>query len=365
MANQLGYNGGRFYSSLVQPVLIDCNFIVDSANGNGLGIRSLKGSLVKDVFMYTSATPGVGNSGITNPMGHTASEGFVWVKLKENYQRYVGGFYGFVSPSTGAAQAINGSALTVGSPYFIASVGHAAAGTVTIAPVADVSGSLASTWFKLFDGYGNTFIIWFYVTGVGGAAPVGTGGILVQQTIAENASASTIGTALASTIALLPSGVSGVYSFTTSGSSTVTAVSTQVNPYGPVAGPPSDGSVPTGFTFAQTIYNTNQYNWNAVGLPKGVVPSVGGAFIATATGSSSGGGSTGTAIAPGISGISSIEVVGDPNQTIAPVPMGGICSIRWMGSFSISCSHKLNIHRLNPNGSCQWYGGLLELLCRS
>src|ERR1035437_5544829 len=54
-SNKLGNNGGRFYDFLNKPVLIDCNFVVDSTNGNGLGIRSLKGSGVQQVFMNTSA----------------------------------------------------------------------------------------------------------------------------------------------------------------------------------------------------------------------------------------------------------------------------------------------------------------------
>ncbi len=323
MANSLGNNGGRFYSSLVKPVLVNAEFIVDSTNGNGLGIRSLKGAGVKDVFMYTSATAGKGNSGLTNPMAHTASKGIALILLKENYNRYIGGFSGFVSPLTGSSLAINSTALTVGSPYVIYSAGVASAGTVTIAPVADSSGSLASTYFSLFDGFGNTFVIWFYVTGVGGSAPVGTGGILVQQTIAQNASAATIGAALVSTINLLASGTVGTYSFTATGTTTVTCVSNQANPYGPLPGAPLDGAIATGFTFAVTKYNTNQANWQAVGLPAGVVPNQGASFIATATGASTGGGSTGTVYAPGVSGIASLEVIGDPNQSIAPIPMGG------------------------------------------
>lgn len=319
MSGALGYNGGRFYSGLVQPVLIDCNFVVDSTNGNGLGIRSLKGSLVNNVFMHTSATPG-SNGGYLNP---NPAAGFVLVQLKNNYFRYAGGFSGFVSPTTGSTLAINGSALTVGNPYIIASVGHASDGTVTIAPVADVSGSLASTWFRLYDSYGNTFVIWFYVTGVGGSAPIGVSGTLVQQTIAQNATADQVGTALASTIALLPSRVAGVFSFTTSGSTTVTVVSTQVNPHGPLPGAPMDGAIPTGFTFAVTVYSTNNQDWQGVGLPKGVTPNVGASFIATATGYSTGGGSTGLVIAPGVSGCTSMEVIGDANQSLAPIPMGG------------------------------------------
>lgn len=322
MSNALGNNGGRFYSSLVKPVLIDCNFVVDSSNGNGLGIKSLKGAGVRDVFMYTSQTAGKGNSGLTNPMAHTQSQGFALIKLKNNYVRYAGGFNGFVSPSTGGNLAINATALTVGSPYIISSVGHATLGAVTIAPVADVSGSLASTWFRLYDGYGNTFIIWFSVSGVG-AAPTGVSGTLVQQSISTGDTAATIGTALATTIAALPSGVSGVFSFTTAGTTTVTVTSTQTNPYGPLPGAPADGAIPTGFTFAATKYNTNLTNWQTVGLPAGITPAVGASFIAIATGQSTGGGSTGTVVAPGISGITSVEVVGDANQMMSPVPMGG------------------------------------------
>src|SRR5271170_4295227 len=56
MSNSLGNNGGRFYSSLFRPVLNDCNFVVDSTNGNGLGIRNLKGDSVRAVYMHTTAS---------------------------------------------------------------------------------------------------------------------------------------------------------------------------------------------------------------------------------------------------------------------------------------------------------------------
>lgn len=325
--NKLGFNGGRSYSFLNRPVIVDCNFIVDSTNGNGLGIRSLKGSGVQNVFMHTSSTPGLGNNGVLNP---NPAVGYALIQLANNYNKYAGGFSGFVSPTTGSALAINATALTANAPYIIATVGHATAGAVTVAPVADVSGSLASSWFSLYDAYGNTFIIWFSVAGVGqrpslgNAAADGSPGLhYIQQSIASGASAATIGAALVVTINALPSGVSGVFSFTSAGTTTVTITSTQTNPYGPLPGGPSEGLVPTGFTFAVTKYKTNQQNWNNVGLPSGIIPSVGASFIAKATGDSTGGGSTGTAIAPGVSGISSIEVVGDANQTLAPSPMGG------------------------------------------
>ena len=55
MANRNWASGGKIYSMFTSPVLIDCNFVVDSTNGNGLGIRSLKGPAVANVFMQSSA----------------------------------------------------------------------------------------------------------------------------------------------------------------------------------------------------------------------------------------------------------------------------------------------------------------------
>lgn len=315
-SNALGNSGGRFYSFLNRPVHIDCNFVVDHANGNGLGIRNLKGSGVQNVYMWTTASPAVGN-----PMGQTASKGYALIQLSNNYNRYAGGFSGFVSPTTGSAKNIDATdaALTVGNPYIITSVGHPAEGAVTIAPVADVSGSLASTWFTLYDAYGNTFVIWFSVSGVG-AAPQGLiGATLVQQSILSGATAAQIGAALVLTIENLPSGVSGVNSFTATGTTTVTATNTSTNPYH-LPGAPTDGLIPTGFTFALSVDDHNSKDWMGVGLQTGVTPAIGAGFIAIATGF---GKSTGQVMSPGISGITSIEVIGDPNQTLGPQPIGG------------------------------------------
>lgn len=404
MSGALGNNGGRLYSFANQPVLIDCNFVVDSANGNGLGINSLKGQGVQNVFMYTSASPGKSKAGMTNPMNHVASKGYAWVQLANNYNRYLGGFSGFVSPVTGSAKNIDATdaALTAGTPYVITSVGHGPAGQATIAPVADSSGSLASKYFMLYDSYGNSFCIWFSVSGVGSApnlgpsAPTGTQGFhYVQQTISSGATAAQIGTALVLTIQNLPSGIQGVNSFTASGTTTVTVVSTQNTP---LAGIPQDGTttIPaqgpavsiiftvtsasassgaiytdgsghlytvsatiasqttlvtsgigapvgatltkvsgtgdasitfssavtgyaTGFGFALTVSDTNLADWQGVGLPPGLIPTVGQSFIAKATGA---GASTGQVHAAGISGITTFEVIGNANASIAPMPQG-------------------------------------------
>ena len=58
MANRNYANLGKIYSPHVKPVLIDCNFIVDSTNGNGLGQRSLKGPLVHQVLMQQTSGGG-------------------------------------------------------------------------------------------------------------------------------------------------------------------------------------------------------------------------------------------------------------------------------------------------------------------
>lgn len=54
MANRNFASGGKIYSMHVRPVLIDCNFMVDSSNANGLGISNLKGPLVRSVFMQAT-----------------------------------------------------------------------------------------------------------------------------------------------------------------------------------------------------------------------------------------------------------------------------------------------------------------------
>ena len=321
MANAIGNNGGRLYSFAAQPVLIDCSFVVDPANGNGLGVRSLKGQGVEKVFMHTSAP--LAGSGNPNP-----AAGYALVKLRSNYNRYLGGFSGFVSPVTGSALniAAGSAALTVGHPYVISSVGVGPAGQATISPVADVSGSLASKYFMLYDSYGNQFCVWFSVSGVGSPPQLGNAVLpgqrglqYVQQSILQNATAAQIGAALVLTLENLQSGVSGSYSFTASGTSVVTVVSTLNIP---LAGIPQDGVAPaaTGFAFALTVSDTNLQDWQGVGLAAGLNPAVGQSFIATATGA---GLSTGQVYAAGVSGISSIEVIGDPSLSISPQPQGG------------------------------------------
>jgi hypothetical protein len=301
--------------------------ITDTLGGTVNGsLIALNGAVTLSAASVINAKPLVPAflaAGNPNPL-----PGYAWLQLSANYNQYLGNFTGMISPISGAALAIDAAdaALTVGQAYVISSVGHAAAGTATVAPVADSSGSLASTWFSLYDAYGNTWIIWFSVSGVGAkpnlGAPAadGVAGLhYVQQSILNNATAAQIGAALVLTIQALPSGIAGVFSFTASGTTTVTIVNTNTKPYHLPAGP-ADGVIPTGFAFALTVNDFNLKDWQGVGLPKGLVPAVGQSFIASATGS---GKSTGLVKVVSPSGILAVEVIGDPNMSIAPVPQGG------------------------------------------
>lgn len=114
MANRNFASGGRIYSMHVMPVLLDCNFVVDSANGNGLGIRSLKGPAIQAVYMHTSAP--LAGSGNPNP-----SAGTIIVQLADNYNRSFSGFNAIVSPVSGSPL----TSTTANTPAIIVSLGTA------------------------------------------------------------------------------------------------------------------------------------------------------------------------------------------------------------------------------------------------
>jgi len=99
---------------------INCNFIVDSTNGNGLGIRSLKstGPGVKAVYMHTSATP--------DPSNPNPAAGYILIEFETGYAGYVNGAYGFVSPVSGTPINVT-SGVTLGLVYVIVSVGTTSA----------------------------------------------------------------------------------------------------------------------------------------------------------------------------------------------------------------------------------------------
>ncbi len=128
MANR-NFANSRVYTGHVMPVLIDCNFIVDSANGNGLGIRSLKGPYVQNAFMHTSASPGLGNSNPASPsqpvLNPNPASGTIVIQLQDNFNRVYTGGNAIVSPL--GSSVIMTSGLTIGVAYVITVLGDATA----------------------------------------------------------------------------------------------------------------------------------------------------------------------------------------------------------------------------------------------
>ena len=109
-------NAGHAYSNLAKPIDINLNFIVDSTNGNGLGVRSVKSNgYINNVFMNTSVSPGT-NNGQTNP---NPAVGLIIVQLKGNFNRYIGGFSGIEAPVTSPTT----TSTTAGAAYVITSLG--------------------------------------------------------------------------------------------------------------------------------------------------------------------------------------------------------------------------------------------------
>lgn len=237
-----GKNGGNYYSNLTQPIAINLNFVVDVANGNGLGIRSLKSNgWVRNVFMNTSAS-----------------------------------FTGTTHTGTKVIDSISGgtSSLAVGDPIqttdlpagaTIASITSSSAITSSVAATTGHAGATIT-----YQGFNN-----------GAANPNPSAGYAWIQ--------------LKQNFNIYLGGFSGFVSpLTGSALTSVTAGTAYV---------------------IITLGTTTLAQWQAAGLPMGLTPTVGQSFIA-AIGAGSIGGS-GTVKAVGVSGITSVEVIGDPNQSIA------------------------------------------------
>lgn len=305
-----GINAGHFYSNIVTPVKIDCNFVVDAANGNGLGIRSLKSNgFVRNVFMHTSATPGSNN----NYLNPNPAVGYALIQMKQNYSSYLGGFSGFVSPVTGSAiHVASSTVLTAGVAYIITAVGAAIAPTFTVTAVADSSGSLAGKYFLASDQFSNNFLFYNVVSGVG-TPPSLTGSLANYVAVPVAFATGSANTVVGAAIATAMGAVNNTNSWTAVNSGhtvTVTGSLTTVG-FSPL---PQD--VNTTFTISGVTYTTLAKGWQGVGLPVGLTPALGQSFIATATGGATLS-SAATVEAVGVSGITSIEVIGDANKSIA------------------------------------------------
>ncbi len=70
-----------------------------------------------------------------------------------------------------------------------------------------------------------------------------------------------------------------------------------------------------------TLGSTTTAHWHALGVPAGVAPAVGVSFIALLT-STTGTGAVEISAAAG-SGVATMEILGDPNKSVAPLGTAG------------------------------------------
>lgn len=181
MANRFFPNAGHFYSTHNMPVQLDCNFVVDSSNGNGLGIRSLKGPGVVNVFMHTSSSPGIGNNNITNP---NPASGTILVQLADNYNRLITGSSAIVSPvGSNLKVDLADAALTPGVAYVITIVGDATQAdwvALGLPPGLAAAPAVGMPFIALVSGHGTAS-----VTRVAPSAAAGSG-IFMIETVGDS-----------------------------------------------------------------------------------------------------------------------------------------------------------------------------------
>jgi hypothetical protein len=116
-ARGFSQNGTKLNCNITKVCEVELNFTVDAANGNGLGVRTIKSNgYVENVFMHTSSTPGLGNGGYTNP---NPAVGFCWVQFKNNFNFALSGSQSIVSPVSGSPL----TSVTSGGAYIIVSLG--------------------------------------------------------------------------------------------------------------------------------------------------------------------------------------------------------------------------------------------------
>lgn len=296
-------NAGHFYSNIVEPVKVDIQFTVSAADSGGYGVTSIKSNgYVQNVYMHTSQTAAAGSP---NP---AAGQGLII--LKNNFNKYLGCEFKIESPVTGSAIAINGGGLTVSAPYQITTVGSVPQPTFTVTAVADSGGSLASTYWTFTDQLSNNYVVYYIVSGVG-SAPSLTGALAnytaIPVSIATNDTNSTVAgntrTALAAASNVTITG-SSQHVIVTGAASNSNLQFAQL---------PSAGT--SGFTVGSITFTSLATDWQSVGFPKGFSPTVGAAFYATSTGSAVN--TTARVKALGISGVSSLEIMGVTNQLIS------------------------------------------------
>jgi hypothetical protein len=248
-----------YFTPHKKAVQIDCNFIVDQTNGNGLGQRSLKSSrsCVPQVFMNT------------NPSATTATSVFaagVSVITVSSLLNLVVGMV--ITDSTTSGNITSGTKITAINPV---------SSQITLSVV--TAGASASS-------PGDTLS--FAMTAALAGNPNPQAGIIVVQ-FADNFNQYFFGSA-----GFLPA---------------LTGTNINVDA--------SDAALTAGDAYVIVSLGTSTAaDWVTLGVPIGITPAVGVAFIAAATGAGTG---TGKVQLPAAAGANlyNIQPIGDPNTTIS------------------------------------------------
>jgi len=385
-----GLNGKSLYTNICLPQEVNCNFVVDSQNGNGLGIRSLKSNgYVANVFMNTSAAPAgspamgaarafaiLGASAVTNT-GNSVLTGNLGVSPGVAITGFPPGTFSGTEHITDvlAAQAQAAALVSYNDLHSRASsviATELGGQSLTAGVYSSAGGTFTGTGGLTLTLTGTATDIFVFQTATTLTTGVGAGGNFVI-TLAGGALASNVYWAVGSsaTINSAASSAGSVFKGNVIAQSSITA--TQVGTIDgslialtgavtlsaanavlaqPFAGAPLGGNpnpLP-GYAWIQLNNNFNKYiggfsgfvsplngvsvtsvvlgqayvivslgtttlaQWQSAGLPPGLVPAVGQSFIAKASQALGG---SGAVQAPSVSGINSLEVIGDPNLSIS------------------------------------------------
>lgn len=177
------------------------------------------------------------------------------VEVAESYVAADDAAWGGTSPTTqdAALDSLAGRLPpTVATP-------PAAREVFTITPVADVAGSLQSTWFEFSDADGSLWYVWFNVD-AGGTDPMVPSATGIEVDISAGDSAATIATAMDAALgATFPLPASDLYHPVLAGSTeTLTALHV-----GAPTTPVTDGTAPTGFTFTRPTHGASMASSDA------------------------------------------------------------------------------------------------------
>ena len=386
-----GLNGKSIYTNLTKPMEINLNFVVDSANGNGLGIRSLKSNgYVESVYMNVanggangrpslnlaqtyailgaSTVTNTGSSVLTGNLGvspGSAITGFPPGTVSgtvnaanaaaANAQAQALAAYNALNAlsATPISATLDGQTLTPGvytessSTFSLAASGN---GTLTlngaglyvfICASTLVTGSGGTPTITLSGGATAANIFWIVRSSAtinSGHAGTFQGNVLANTSITDTSGGTVNGSLIALNGAVTLSAASTI-NVQLPTPATVAAGNPNPAPgyawihlknnfnryiggFQGFVSPLSGSNVAvnsTSLTLGQayvivSVGTSTLADWQAIGLPAGFTPTVGQSFIAIKSGNGSG---SGQVQKPSQSGINAIEVVGDPNQMIS------------------------------------------------